>query len=70
MICAGETAPVPTAVVDSDERPGVEGASAGVPTVSTFDVVFTREGSSVSMGSPTAGGGRFRKVPRLEIEGE
>ena len=67
MICAGETVPVLTAVVDSDERTGVEGASVGVPKVS---VVFGSEGSCSSTSSPTAGGGKFRRGPRLEIEGE
>jgi hypothetical protein len=47
VICAGETAPVLTAVLDSDERIGVEGASVGVSTVSAFVVAFGREGSSV-----------------------
>lgn len=70
MICAGEMPPVLTAVVDSDERTGVEGASVGVSNVSAFVVAFGREGSCSNTGSPTAGGGRFRKVPRLAIEGE
>ena len=70
MICAGEMAPVLTAVVESDERTGVEGTSAGVSTVSEFVVAFEKEGSASRKGSPTAGSGRLRKVPRLEIEGE
>ena len=67
MICAGETAPVLTAVVDSDERTGVEGAYVGVSTVSAFVVAFGAEGSCSSASSPT---GRFRRGPRLAIEGE
>ncbi len=70
MICAGETAPVLTAVVDSDDRTGVEGANVGVSKASAFVIAFEAEGSCSSMGSPTAGGGRFRRGPRLAIEGE
>lgn len=70
MICAGETAPILTAVVDSDERIGVDGASVGVSTASAFVVTFGREGSCSSTCSPTTGGGMFRSVPRLAIEGE
>jgi hypothetical protein len=70
LACVGEMAPVLTAVVDSDERTGVDGVSAGVPIVSTMVVRFGREGSSSGTCSPAAGGGRFRKAPRLVIEGE
>lgn len=70
MISAGEIAPVLTAVVDSDERIGVDGASVGVSAVSMFVVAFEREGSSSSTCSPITGGAKFRKVPRLAIEGE
>ena len=70
MICAGETVPVLTAVVDSDERTGVEGANVGVSKGSAFVDTFGSKGSCSSTGSPTAGGGKFRRGPRLEIEGE
>lgn len=70
MICAGDTAPVLKAVVDSDERTGVEGASVGVSKGSAFVVSFRSWGSCSSTGSPTAGGGKFRRGPRLVIEGE
>ena len=70
MICVGETAPVLKAVVDSDERTGVEGGNVGVSRVSAFVVAFGAEGSCSSTRSPTAGGGRFRRGPRLAIEGE